>query len=700
MSLSSRPNHPARWLSLCALSASVGGAAFAEPEPGEKREGTVYVYGTRDTYAADQSGSATKTDTLLIDLPQAINVLTRDLLDDQAISNVSDALRNIPGIVVAQGEGHRDAPILRGNVTTADFFVDGVRDDLQYIRDIYNTARLEVLKGPSGLIFGRGTGGGVINRVTKQADGETVRAFSAGAGSFDLWRATADFGGSIGTDAGVRLNGVYETAGSYRDFQDAERIGVSPAAGFLLSPSTRLTLNGEYYKDERLTDRGVPSVAGRPWDGSEKAFFGSPAFSQSEVTVTTLTATIDHTFNEALSVRSALIFGDYDKFYANMFAASSVSAAGAVALAAYTSATDRENLISQTDLIWKTSFLGADHTLLAGIETGRQDSVNLRIEGQFPGAANAERLSVSLLDRGVSAPVSFGRVSRDNVNELDLFAVYLQDQIALSNRIDLMAGVRFDRFDLAFVDNRGADFSREDEFFSPRLGVVFKPLSDLSLYASWSQSHLPQSGEQFGNLTATLAALEPEQFENLEAGLKWQPGRELLFTAAIYQLDRDNTIAPGPASGTSVLTGSQRSEGLELTFQGEVRPGWDIVAGYAWQDAEITSVTSAAPTGRKVAMVPEHSVSLWNKIAVTERLSLGAGFVWRGESFTTVSNTVVLPDWGRADAGVYFDLSDALSVQLNLENLTGEHYWVSAHNDNNITPGAPFAARLTLTGRF
>jgi catecholate siderophore receptor len=175
---------------------------------------------------------------------------------------------------------------------------------------------------------------------------------------------------------------------------------------------------------------------------------------------------------------------------------------------------------------------------------------------------------------------------------------------------------------------------------------------------------------------------------------------ELLFTAALFRLDRENTVAPGPAAGTSVATGAQRSEGLELSLLGEIHPGWDVAAAYAWQSAEITSTTSAAPAGRKTALVPEHSASLWNKVKVTDRFALGGGLVWRGEVFTTVSNAVTLPAWGRADAAVYYELTDQFGLQLNLENVTGEKYWVSAHNDNNISPGAPFTAKLTLSADF
>jgi len=697
---------PGTTLMGCAATLGLGLAgglqAQADEAPdGLKRQDTVYVYGTRTGYTEDSTRSATKTDTPIVEIPQAMTVITGDLMRDQAMTGVGDALRFVPGVTVAQGEGHRDAPVLRGNTTTADFFVDGVRDDLQYYRDVYNTDRIEVLKGASGLVFGRGTGGGVINRVTKQADGERVRGAALGLGSFGYARASADIGDTLASGIDGRLNVLYEQADSYREAVSGERYAIAPSVAFRPGNRTSIRLSTEHFVDERVTDRGVPSINGLPFGASEKAFYGNPDLSQSEVTVNAVTGVLEHEISSSLTLRASLLYGDYDKFYQNIFAASAVNAAaGTVELAAYNSLTVRENLISQADLVWKGSFGGFEHTLLAGIEAGRQVSDNLRIEGQFPAAGGLERLTVSLPDRGRNADAVFGRVSRDNANDLDLFAAYVQDQVKLTEQVQVIAGVRFDRFDLEFDNRIGGHAARTDEFISPRLGVVFEPVEDLAFYASWAQSYLPQSGEQFGNLTPALADLEPEEFENSEVGVKWQPSDELLLTAALFRLDRTNTLAPGPVAGVAVLTGGQRSEGLELALQGEILEGWDVAAAYAWQTAEITQTTSAAPAGRAAALVPEHSASIWNKVRATGRLDLGLGLVWQDDRFATVSNAVVLPSFTRVDAAVYYQLTDDLSVQLNIENLTGETYAVNSHNDNNITLSAPLTAKVTLGARF
>ncbi|KJS38153.1 MAG: hypothetical protein VR74_06575 [Hyphomonas sp. BRH_c22] len=686
---------------LLLLSSAIG-LVIAAPSAADNvaRQDTVYVYGTSGAYAENDSRSSTKTDTLLVDIPQSITVITRDLIDDQGMASMGDLVRYIPGVTMGQGEGHRDAPTFRGNATTANFFVDGVRDDLQYLRDLYTVERVDVLKGPSALAFGRGAGGGTINRVTKQADGEHVRDVTLSAGSFDHARGALDLGDSVSDTMGLRLNAMYENSGSYRDGVSLERFGVAPSAKFELAPRTKLSLSAEHFEDERTVDRGVPSAGGKPFSGSEKAFFGNPDVNDSDIDVNTLTAVIDHAFSDTLELRSSLSYGDYDKFYQNTYAATPVSAAGMVEIAAYNSGTRRENIFSQTDLVWKTSTGGMAHTILSGIEFGQQVTDNTRHSGSFPEAGGAARLVTSVADRGqASAPV-FTDLARDNTNDLSLFAIYLQDQVELSDRLQVIASVRYDQFDLDYTDRLGADFSRKDDFVSPRLGAVYSATGAVTLYAGWSQSYLPQSGDQFASLSASTAALEPESFENFEIGAKYQPVPELLLTAALYRLDRDNTRAPGAVAGTTVLTGSQRSEGLEISLLGEIRDGWDVAAAYALQSAEITQTTSSAPEGRKVPLVPEQSLSVWNKFRVTSRFGAGVGVIWQDAQYASITNAVTLPSFTRIDTALYYDLTDTLSLQFNVENLLGETYWTNAHNDNNITPGAPTLAKVTLNARF
>lgn len=693
------------WSVAAAVAAAVVGSAAVQGEEvaGSEADASslavsevVYVYGTRETYREAESSSATRTPTPLEELPQSVFVITRDVIDDQAMTGLGDLVRYVPGVTMGQGEGHRDAPVFRGNLTTSDFFVDGVRDDLQYLRDLYNIERVDVLKGPSALVFGRGTGGGALNRVFKSADGQRVRTADVLLGMYGQSRVALDVGGALGDRGAGRVNLVVEESDAFRDELEISRRGVAPVWGFQVSDKTRLDVFGEYFADERTVDRGVPSEAGRPWRGPKDVFFGNPDLSNSDIEVMTGRAVLAHQASDTLSVRATLSYGDYSKFYDNVYAGGAVDATrNSSRISSYLSATDRENRLAQLDLVWQGEWGGLDQTILLGFEAGRQESINLRI--------NTASAVFPLTDRGRNFTPNFSIApALDNRNDLDLVAVLLQNQITLTPTIDAVVGVRWDSFDLSFDDLRAGstDFARKDDFVSPKLGLVWEPIEGLSVYGGWSEAYLPQSGEQFNSLSASLAALEPEEFESLELGLRWQPSSSLLMSAAVYQLDRTNTRAPGAVAGTTVLTGSQRSEGVELSIQGEVRDGWHLIGAMAFQDSEITSTTSAAPAGRQAPLVPEFSASLWNRVAIMSNVDIALGVIHQGEQFASITNAVTLPSYTRVDAALFYSLSDRLKVQLNVENLTDERYWFTAHNDDNITPGAGVLARLTVSTRF
>jgi catecholate siderophore receptor len=656
----------------------------------------VYVYGTRDTYRESASSTATRTSTPLEELAQSVFVITRDVIDDQALTGLGGLVRYVPGVTMGQGEGHRDAPVFRGNLTTSDFFVDGVRDDLQYLRDLYNVERVDVVKGPSAIVFGRGTGGGALNRVNKSANGERVRGIDVALGMYGQMRVATDLGDAVGEGSAVRLNAMVEESEVFRDEVAISRRGVAPAWSVQLTDHTRWDFFAEYFSDERTVDRGVPSQAGTPWQGPRETFFGNPDLSNSDIEVLTGRAVLTHAFGDALSFRGTVSYGEYTKFYDNVYAGGAVDTAGVSAkISSYLSATDRQNLLAQADLIWQGELGGFDQTLLLGLEAGRQESVNLRI--------NTASAVFPLTDRGRHFSPDFTiDPALDNRNDLNLLAILLQSQITLTPTIDAIVGMRWDRFDLGFDDLRpgSTDFSRTDTFISPKVGIVWEPIEGLSVYGGWSQAYLPQSGEQFNSLNASLVALEPEKFANLEVGLRWQPLPSLLMSAALYQLDRTNTRAPGAIAGTTVLTGSQRSEGIEFGLQGELRDGWHIIGAMAFQQSEVTSTTAAAPAGQKSPLVPQFSASLWSRIALSGNFDIALGVIHQDEQFASITNAVTLPRYTRLDAALFYSFSQRLKAQLNFENLTNERYWFTAHNDNNITPGAGVLARLTISTRF
>jgi catecholate siderophore receptor len=666
-------------------------AAVSEP---------IVVNGQQVKYGIKATSTATKTNTDVKDIPQALSIVTAQQIDDQQLRSMGDLLTYVPGASYGGGEGNRDQLVLRGNASTADFFVDGVRDDVQYFRDFYNVDRVEVLKGPNAMIFGRGGGGGIVNRVLKRPTLTAGRTFM---GSVDNWgdvRLTGDIEQPLGSTAGVRLNAMYEGGGSFRDHVDLRHYGINPTAA-IVSGSTRIDLSYEHVHDRRTADRGLPADGDEPIRGHTRSFFGDPDISYAKADVDLATLAVEHDFGGGLTLRNRTLFGDYRKFYQNVFASGFDAATGLVSLAGYNNRTDRTNLFSQTDLVWKNRLAGIDQTLLFGFELGREKSRNRHLTATLLSGTTAP-----ISNPTVDAEVIFAADSDDADNRVKatVAAAYVQDQLRISGAFEIVAGLRFDSFRLHVNDLRaaiGGQFERRDTLWSPRLGLIAKPAKDLSLYASYSRSYLPQSGDQFSSLDATRAALVPERFDNYEVGAKWEVLDGLLATLAVYQLDRSNTRATDPDDPSrTVLTGKQRTRGVELGLERSVTSRWLISGGYSYQDAEIASTTASAPAGRKVPLVPRHSFSLWNRYDVTDRLGMGLGAVARSKSYASISNAVKLPGYTRVDAALYYELPAGLEAQLNAENLFGAHYFPTASNDNNIVPGAPRTLKATLGYRF
>ncbi|MEO7276693.1 MAG: TonB-dependent siderophore receptor [Sphingomicrobium sp.] len=643
--------------------------------------------------------SATRTGTAVKDVPQALTIITAAQIDDQQLRSVADLLNFVPGASYGSGEGNRDQLVLRGNNSTADFFVDGVRDDVQYFRDFYNVAQVEVLKGPNAMIFGRGGGGGVLNRVLKRPALSRAFNVSASADGFGGFRLTTDLDRSLATNAAGRVNALYESGLSFRNRVSSRRWGVNPTFALIAGPGTRIDGSYEHFHDRRTADRGVPANGGEPLRGHDRTFFGDPDDSVARVDVDLGSLAIEHDAGRGLTLRSRTLIGDYSKFYQNIYPTAYYPATGVVSLGAYNNRNDRQNLFSQNEMVWHGTLFGLDQTALLGFEIGRQSSRNLRNTGTFTSGN-----TVPVANPFADSKVTFAPAASDANNRVraTVAAAYAQQQMRPTRWLEIVAGIRFDSFDLTVDDLRGggSTFKRSDRLWSPRLGVVLKPTRNISIYGSTSRSYLPQSGDQFSALTSITQALKPERFDNLEIGTKWDVGG-LLATAALYRLNRSNTRALDPSDPSrTVLTGRQRSSGLELGLERSVTSRWLVSAGYTLQKAEITETTAAAPRGREVPLVPRHSLSLWSRYDLSKRIGIGLGVIARSSSYASISNAVVLPGYERVDGAVYHDLPGGFQAQINAENLLGKHYFPTTNGDNNIAPGAPRAIKATLRRSF
>ena len=657
-------------------------------------------------YQVPAAMTATKTPTLLRDVPQAVAVIPSSVIDDQRMSSMADVVRYVPGIGMAQGEGNRDAPIFRGNSSTSDFFVDGVRDDVQYFRDLYNVDRIEALKGPNAMIFGRGGVGGVINRVSRQADWGPSREVGLQVGSWENRRLTADFGQGVSDRAAVRVTGVYENSDSYRSAVGIERYGINPTVAFNLGPNTTLRAGYEFFHDDRTADRGISSFQGRPVDTDPSTFFGNPDLSSTDITANVLSSLLEHRFSPRVTIRNRVSYGDYDKFYQNVFPGAVNAAGTSVSISGYNNATARRNLFNQTDLTIIQRTGRVEHTLLAGVELGRQATDNIRLTGYFTTLGqNVTTVLVPLENPITSLPMDFrpGATDANNDGVATVASVYAQDQVALSRHVQAVVGLRYDHFDVDFHNNRtDAGFSSRDGLVSPRASLIYKPIEPVSVYGSYTLAYLPRAGEQLASLQLSNQALDPEEFRNYEVGAKWDFAPSLSFTAAVYRLDRGNVAVPDPFDpSVSILVDAQRTRGVEVGLAGNVTRAWSVLGGYAYQDGEITrSVSATAQAGATLGQLPKHSFSLWNKYAFTNALSAGLGVTSRAQMFTSTDNSVVLPSFTRVDAAVFYTIGRGVRAQVNVENLFDERYFASAHSNTNITPGSPRAVRVTLTTRF
>jgi len=750
--------------------AVTGGPATSGPAPfipaGEQPwRGPTNVVG----YVAGGTSTATKTNTKIMDLPQSVTILTQQQLQDRNSLTLNQALQYVPGVTVAQGEGQRDQLTIRGQPTTADFYTDGVRDDAEYYRDLYNIQAVEVLKGPSALIFGRGGGGGVVNRVTKKADGETLRAIQVSTGSWGRKRVTFDVGQALTDSLAFRVNGLFEQSYSYRDYFDMRRWGINPTFTWKPFEKTFVTLSYEHYFDHRTMDRGIPSVnynraapilqaqslglgylfPGYPAPTGRSTFFGNPEVNYAKTDVDRAVLMLDHTTDYGLNIKNQTVFAHYAKFYQNTFANAAVSftpgaetpipggvqtstgCAGTVPpcdqLSGYNNQTPRQNVFNQTDLTYTLQMTpDIKHVLLGGMEFGNQRSDtnrnNARWLNPFTGGAN--------LNTFYGYPTTFLPVVFNNSNfrrhtDLDLAAGYVQDQISVTKYVDILAGVRFDSYRLRFVNNLinpaptidnywGQTLTSNTGKWSPRVGLVVKPFEQLSLYGSYSRSFLPAAGDQFNTLTITQANLQPQGFENVEAGFKAEILPQVLLTGAIYNLNRTNQPISVNAF-YNVLTNT-RTAGGELGIVGQVTKEWQVSLGYGNQHAYVTSsdrvpVAGAGvlftEKGKVVPSVPQNTFSFWNKYDVSSMLGLapgvfgvGSGVIYADKFYAALDNAVVIPGYARWDGAVYLKLSENVSGQVNVENILGANYYASAHNNNNIMPGAPRSAFVTINAKF
>ena len=661
----------------------------------------------------DDQINALKTPTPILDVAQSVVIINSAEIESRGYGSVSDIINYLPGLNTSQGEGHRDAVVFRGVRSTADFFVDGMRDDVQYFRPLYNLEQVEVLKGPNALLFGRGGAGGVLNRVTKKGvlDGDFLH-IGASVDTFGAGSVTLDRNFSLTQNAALRFNTFAESLDNHRDFFDGDRFGVNPALKVSVSDKTVLDLSYEYLDHERFIDRGIVTGSnGKPVQAFDEIVFGDPSQNESTLDAHLVRGLLQHRFSANTKLNISAFYGDYDKAYQNFYASSysQDSTPNQVTLDGYVDTTQRHNLILSGDLVTEVITGMVEHTLLVGVERIDTASDQDRFNAYWDTTQDDNEIFI------ITRPISLiggvgtnaaGSATRNNFNrdlnddthvDIKVFSLYAQDEISLTQQLSVVLGARFDEFEISVL-NMLVDETRQrkDDEISPRAGIIYKPKENMSLYVSYSESFLPRSGEQFANINGANNQLDPDTYSNLEAGFKWNVTNRLKLTAAIFEIEKSSPqVADNDPATLDVIDST--IEGFEAQIQGQINDRWGLSAGYGYLDGE--QMNRQGSTGLRPRELPRHMMSLWATYQIASRVGLGLGLTYQDESFINNSNSALLPSYTRIDAAIYFDVTEDLSVQLNVDNVAEELYFPNAHSTHQVTVGESINARLSVNWR-
>jgi iron complex outermembrane receptor protein len=644
------------------------------------------------TYVVPDVTTGTRTDTPIMDIPQSIQVVPQQVIRDQAAISVREALRNVSGVTLSSTSGGRgESFIMRG--FNAAQFTNGIRDDFYSSRtrtDLGNIERIEVLKGPASVLFGQAEPAGIINFITKQPLLEPYYNFDFIAGSYNFYRPTIDISGPLNDSKTLayRLNIAYENAESFRDLVRTERILIAPTLAWQISPDTKLSFEYTYLYDQRPVDRGLVVLSDNQIpDIPIGRYLGDPTI-QEQFTEQRSTLYFNHKFNQNLSLRSIFRYT-----YANeggpgctlqIFGGSDDDRNFPVSECIGNQ--DYETWTWQNDLIGKFDTGSVKHTLLFGSEYSRQSNF---YEGAFRSAG-----TIDIFDPNYD--FIFGEFDPPGLgnNKVTSFGIYLQDQIKLLENLILVVGGRFDTYeDKGQFD--GVPYVTNADAFSPRVGLVYQPIPEVSLYTNFSQSFTPVFGTNING-----DPFEPQRGTGYEIGVKTELlGGRLLSTFALYDITLSNIPTEDPDNPSfSIQVGSQRSQGIEFDIAGEILPGWKIIASYGLTNAEIAK-DNTFPSGNRLNNVPTNTASLWTTYTIQEGnfqgLGFGTGFFYVSNRAGDLANSFYVPSYALVDAAIYYQ-KEKFRAALNFKNIFGTRYFDASQSRTSVSPGAPFTILGTI----
>ena len=647
---------------------------------------------------------ALRTPVPISDVPQTLSIVTDEEIRTQGFRELGDIVRYTPGVNTSQGEGHRDSIVFRGVRSTADFYVDGLRDDVQYYRSLYNVEQVEILRGPNALLFGRGGTGGIINRVSKKAmvDDE-FGSFMMGTDTFGSLDIAADYNTALGSNSALRLNVHMDQLENHRDFYDGNRYGFNPTLRFELSESATLDLSYEHANHERFIDRGIPTMNGEPVEALKDIVFGDEELNTTTLEADIWKASLSKNFSDTFKGNLTFQKSEFAKMYQNLYASGYDGSKNEVTLDGYYDPTERENMFLNGNLVREVETGDITHTLLVGAEYVDTNNANLRYDSYWSTTQSDKEtfkvgeapLDISSNNLGVATTVDFATKLKSQTDSgIKVESFYIQDQIDVTDNFKVLLGGRFDSFDITVRDIKaGTSESRKDDEFSPRAGLIFKPQENISLYISYSESFLPRSGEQFKKLSASSAKLDPDVFESTEVGVKWDFTPDLSLTASYFDSEQIQAVTDSDTGENAEIVG-MTVDGFELELKGQLTDNLYLALGLSNLDGKTSS-------GGLPREIPEHSGSLYAIWQSSDDAGYSVGVTNQGKS--AIANNKpsnVLPEYTRVDVAAWRRLSESTMIQVNIENLTDELYFPHSHSTHQASVGESFNARFSVRRTF
>lgn len=668
-------------------------------------------------YAVEEVSSATRLPAPQRDLPLSVDVITRQVMDDRKAVRIEDVIRNVSGTSIPHGAGGRAERFnIRGFTTDVNVFKNGFRDDSTFSsrtqREVANLQRIEVLKGPASFLYGRTDPGGIINLITKDPTVSPYYAADMIIGSYNLYRPMIDFSGPLASGKSLlyRFNGVYEHARSFRDLVVSERFFAAPTIGWQLGSRTNFRFEGEFLYDTRPIDRGLVAVGTGVANIPVSRFLGDP-FRRNTYNQGKATLILRHEFSDAWAWRSAFRAAVASEDYNSVEPSFLDTDNQTLFLAGFKIPQLVQSHYLQNELVGRFHTGPIRHRMLAGVELGRETH---RTRVDFANVAN----TMNIFNPVYAFNVGAFSTTFDGTLTNNILGAYVSDLIELRENLKLTFGARFDIFDQRFDDRlAGTETKQTDTFFNPMVGLVYQPVKPVSLYANFSKSARQLDNfSVFRAMTPAGTLPEPETARQYEAGIKTELIEGRLFAnAAVFRIEKENvqrflfTGVP-PAFGDIVQTGEERSQGVELDVTGRILPGWDVIAAYAYIDAEVTRGDAVVREGHTLPNAPLHSGSVWTVYTVRsgllEGFGIGGGIYAAGKRQGDIDNTFQIPGFVRLDAALYYRKPEVmrrtnLIASINFRNLLDQRFFEGTQESRtSIIPGAPLTVIASIKLEF